>query len=113
MKKEFGIFFWLHILALVPAYLSPIIVDWKIIVIGAVILQIQYWVIGGCFLTHLQMGKSKNETFIWYYLRKIYPSLNPGTTKFVIRVVVPIILVVIAFIIQTKFNVEPLINWCS
>ena len=110
MKREFGIFFWLHIIALIPAYLSPIIFDWKIIVLGVVILQIQYWIIGGCLLTHLEMGKDKNETFIWYYLRKIFPELNPKTTKFIIRVIVPIFLIAIALILQIQFSVKPLIN---
>lgn len=110
MKREFGLWFWIHILLLIPGYLSPVLIDWKLIVAGVVILQIQYWVIDGCILTRLQMGKDKNETFIWYYLRKIYPHLNPGTTKFFIRVVVPISLVVIALILQIKFRLEPLIR---
>ena len=110
MKKEFGLWFWVHILLLILVYLSPLFIDWKLIVIGVVILQIQYWVINGCILTHLEMGKDKNETFIWYYLRKIYPNLNPKRTKFVIRVIVPIVLVTAGIILQTKLGLEPLIK---
>ncbi len=109
-KEEFGLFFWIHILALIPAYLSPIIFDWKLIILGIVILQIQYWIIGGCLLTHLDIGKDKNETFMWYYLSKIYPALNPKTTKFVVRVIVPIFLVLVALILQIQFKFKPLIN---
>ncbi|EKD23774.1 MAG: hypothetical protein ACD_81C00185G0012 [uncultured bacterium] len=110
MKKEFGLLFWIHILLLIPAYLSPLFIDWKLIVIGIVILQIQYWVIDGCILTHLEMGKDKNETFIWYYLSKRYPNINPKRTKFVIRVIVPVALVMAGFFLQTKFGLEPLIK---
>ena len=111
MKKEFGLYFWIHLLLLIPAYLSPLIIDWKLIMVGVAILQIQYWAINGCFLTHLEMGKDKNETFVWYYLRKIYPNLNPKTINFVIRVIVPILLIIIGLILQVKFGFKPLIRF--
>lgn len=110
MRKEFGFWFWIHILLLIPAYLSPLFIEWRLIVLGVVILQIQYWLIDGCVLTHLEMGKEKNETFIWYYLRKIYPNLNAKYTKFVIRFVVPIVLIVIGIILQVKFGLHPFIK---
>lgn len=81
MEKEFGLWFWIHILLLIPAYLSPIFFDWKLIVIGVAILQIQYWIVGGCILTHLEMGKDKNETFIWYYLKKFTSEISPQKNK--------------------------------
>jgi len=109
-KKEFGLWFWIHVLLLIPAYLSPFFIDWKLIVIGVAILQIQYWVIDGCILTHLEMGKDKNETFIWYYLRKIYPELNPKRTKFVIRVVVPLVLVLAGLLLQSELGLKPFVD---
>lgn len=110
MEKEFGLWFWIHILLLIPAYLSPIFFDWELIVIGVVLLQIQYWVVGGCILTHLEMGKNKNETFIWYYLKKFYPEISPQKTKFFIRVIIPIVLVVAGFLLQTEFELKPLLD---
>ncbi|MDO8573036.1 MAG: hypothetical protein Q7S11_04750 [bacterium] len=107
MKKEFGLWFWVHILLLIPAYLSPLLINWKLIIVGATILQIQYWVIDGCILTHMEMGKDKNKVFIWYYLRKIYPNLNPQKTKLIVRVIVPILLVIIGFILQVKLGFKP------
>ncbi|MFA6474545.1 MAG: hypothetical protein WCV85_06800 [Patescibacteria group bacterium] len=111
MHKDFGLFFWLHILALIPAYLSPLLVDWWVIIIGVLALQIQHYAIGGCVLTHLEMGKDKNETFIWYYLRKIYPDLSAQRTKIVIRFVVPGVLLVIALILQIELHYKPLIHF--
>lgn len=110
MEKEFGLWFWIHILLLIPAYLSPIFFDWKLIVIGVFILQIQYWMIGGCILTRLEMGKNKNETFIWYYLKKVYPEISPQKTKIIIRVIVPTVLVVTGFLLQTQFELKPLLD---
>lgn len=111
MKKEFGLWFWLHLLLLIPAYLSPILLNWKLIIAGVFVLQIQYWIAGGCILTHMEIGADKNETFVWYYLQKIYPNLNPKITKFVVRIVVPIFLVVIAVLLQVKLGIKPLINF--
>lgn len=109
-KKEFGILFWIHLLLLVPAYFSPLFVDWKIIVLGAVVLQIQYWVLKGCILTHMEMGKDENKTFTWHYLQKIFPSLNPQKTKFVVRYVVPLFLVAAGILLQGVFGLKPLVR---
>jgi len=111
MHKDFGLYFWIHILALVPAYLSPLLVDWWVIIIGVVALQIQHYVIGGCVLTHLEMGKDKNETFIWYYGRKVFPTLDAFRTRIFIRFVVPAVLLIIALVLQLGFDYKPLIHF--
>lgn len=109
MKKEFGFWFWVHLALIIPAYLSPFLISWKLIILGVLILQIQYWIIGGCFLTHLEMGKDKNETFLWYYLKKICPDIKPKTAKFIIRVVIPIILIALGLLMQSMFGFSPLL----
>jgi hypothetical protein len=111
MKKDFGIYFWIHFLLLIPIYLSPVIFDWQIVILGAILLQIQYRVLGGCLLTHLEMGKDKDRTFIWYYLHKIFPKLNPKRVKFTIRVIFPILFSTTTIILQNQFNFKPLISF--
>jgi hypothetical protein len=110
-KKEYGLYFWLHVVALLIAYLSPIIINWKIIVVGVAILQVQYIVINGCYLTHLEFGKDKKEVFLWYYLRRFFPSLKPNTTKFFVRVVAPSLVIVAGYIIQEFWNFRPLLDF--
>lgn len=110
MRKDFGIYFWIHILLLILAYLSFLFVDWKIILIIVVLLQLQYSILGGCLLTHLEMGKDKNETFLWYYLRKIYPKLDAKRTKFVIRVIVPVVILILGLFFQIKLGFEPVVK---
>ena len=109
MRKDFGPVFWLHALLLIPAYLSPILVDYRLIIVGVIILQIQYWITGGCFLTHWEMGPDNNETFMWYYLKKWYPKLDPKKTKFVIRVVVPGALIIFGILLQVIYTFQPLL----
>jgi len=108
---EFGPVFWVHLLILIPAYLSPFWLDWRVILFAIILLQIDYAVSGGCFLTHLEMGKDKNLTFVWHYLRKVFPGLDQTKTKFVIRVIVPGILFLSSFISQWGFGFVPYIKF--
>lgn len=109
--KDFGPWFWVHVVLLLIAYASPLLADWRIILIGVAVLQIQYWMIGGCYITHLERGKDSREVFWWYYLRKIWPNIRADHTKFVVRIVVPIIIVGIAFILQTHIGYTPPLSW--
>ncbi|HAR55052.1 TPA: hypothetical protein DCR79_02075 [Patescibacteria group bacterium] len=109
MTARKNVYFWLHLILLVFAYLSPVLVDWRLIILGVALLQIQYWVANGCVLTKLEMGQDKTQAFLWYYLKEFFPNLNPRRTKFVIRVVVPIILVVIGYVLQVIYNYHPML----
>lgn len=111
MKKEFGLWFWVHLSLLIPAYFSPLLVNWKLIIIGVVITQIQYWTIDGCIFTYIEMGKNKNETFVWHYLQKIYPNLNIKTTNFFIKFIAPVILITVGIVLQVKLGFKPLIRF--
>ena len=113
MQKEFGFWFWIHVILLIFAYLSPFLFNWQLIVAGVIILQIQFWLIGGCAVTYLQMGRDKDQVFIWYYLQKIYPDLNPKLTKILIRVVVPCILVSIGYLMQVVLKINPIFNFLN
>jgi hypothetical protein len=108
--REFGLYFWLHAVALLLAYASPLLVSWKVIMLGVVILEVQYRVLHGCFLTHLEFGKNANEVFLWYYVRKIFPSLRPQATKVFVRVLAPIFLVAFSFVIQSFYHFEPILS---
>jgi len=111
MKKEFGLWFWVHLSVLILALLSPLLVDWKFIILGIIILEIQFRAIGGCVLTHWEMGKDTNQTFILHYLKKIFPNLNTQKVGFVIRVIMPIFITVMGIILQIKLGFKPYINF--
>lgn len=67
---------------------------------GVIMLQVYYKMRGGCDLTFAEFGDDRNTTFAWHYLRKIFPSLNQKTTKFYIRTILPLALVVVSFLLQ-------------
>jgi len=110
-QKAFGIIFWLHLLIIIFAYSSPFWLDWKIIIIIIVGLQTYYWVRGGCDLTFWELGNDTNTTFVWYYLQKIFPRLNKRKTKFFIRIVLPIFLIITSFTSQVFYNYYPYISF--
>ena len=102
-----NIYFWIHLFVLVLAYTSPLLIDWRLIILGVMALQIQYWAINGCVLTKLEMGHDKSQTFLWYHLQKIFPGLNTAKTKFVVRIIIPLILILISFIAQFIYGFKP------
>lgn len=110
MKKEFGLIFWIHLILIILSYSSFLYLDWKLIVLGIVLLQIYYIFRGGCDLTFREFGNDKDTTFVWYYLRKLFPNLNQHKTKIFVRYVFPILLIVISFYTQKILNYSPIIN---
>ena len=69
MKKEsdFGLIFWIHLIIILIAYLSPFLFKWQIVIIGAILLYAQEILIDGCILTHARFGKDKDMTFYYPY----------------------------------------------
>jgi len=109
MKKEFGVLFWVHISFIMVVVISPLLFSPKVIIVGIAIMGIQFWAFDGCVLTHLEFGKDKKRTFIWYYLKKIFPNLNPKTKGIVMNFIVPVIILALAFLLQIKLGFKPLI----
>jgi len=109
-KGDFGFIFYLHTLLQLLEWFSFLFIDWQILLVLLVLLQIQYSFLGGCILAHLELGKDKNYTFTWYYLVKIFPNLDPKKTTFVIRVIAPILLLVLAVYLQVFVGYSPLFN---
>ena len=109
-KKDFGLIFWLHTALQLLEVFAFLLIDWQILLAILVLLQIQYSVLGGCVLSHMELGKDKNYTFTWYYLVKVFPNLDPKKTTFILRVVVPIMLLVLAIYLQVFLGCIPVLN---
>lgn len=109
-KKDFGPIFWLHSTLELLEWFSFLLIDWQIILALLVLLQIQYWVLGGCVLAHVELGKDKDYTFTWYYLVKIFPNLDPKRTTFVLRYVIPILVLALAIYLQIFVGYKPVLH---
>jgi hypothetical protein len=104
MKKDFGIIFWIHLLLIIAVWTSPFWVDWRIMLVVIVLLNLQFLILGGCYLTFLETGKDRDMTFYYYYLSKFFPHLNKKKTKIFIRYILPFLLLGIALIYQIGFD---------
>jgi hypothetical protein len=109
-KSDFGAIFWLHTTLELLEWFSFLLIDWQILLVLLVLLQIQYSVLGGCVLAQAEFGKGKNYTFTWYYLVKIFPNLDPRKTTWVLRYIVPILVLVLAIYIQVFLGYSPVLN---
>ncbi len=101
MKKDFGLVFWLHLILIIASWSSPFWLSWKLILVGIIVLHIQWLVLDGCYLTQLETGKDEEGTFYHHYLSKLYPRLSKKGVKVVVRYVIPLIILIIAVIVQT------------
>jgi hypothetical protein len=110
-NKDFGLLFWIHLILILFAYFSPLWLDWKVILITAIGLQVYYSIRGGCDITFWELGNDTDTTFVWYYLKKIFPKLPQKKTKFFIRIILPILLVLISFLTQYFYLYQPFVSF--
>jgi len=83
----------------VGAYASPWFLPWQIILIVFILYRIQLLVLKNCILSLYQFGDQK-ETFWYYYLEKIFPRINKRYLDIVTDDIMPVLVVILAFIIQ-------------
>ncbi len=107
--KYFGIIFWIHLILILFAYLSPFLFNWKFMLFGIILLFIQYSLVGGCILNKIQFDKTKDITFLYPYFRMLGINLDPYKLKIFIRYYLPFILFLVAIIWQILLNKMPLI----
>lgn len=110
-RKDFNLVFWIHLILIIFSYSSFIWLDWKLIIASSLILQIYYLTRGGCDLTFAEFGNDKNITFVWYYLKKIFPNINQKKTKFFVRFIIPLILILLSFILQNIYKHKALVRF--
>lgn len=110
MKKDFGSIFWLHLALIILAYLSPFLINWKIILLGIILLWIEYAVFQGCPLTHAQIGKKDKEiTFYTIYLEKMGFNFERKIVKNFFRNIMPFIVLAVAILWQVILGKNPLL----
>ena len=109
MKKEYGLFFWLHLAVILFWYVCPFLFSWYWLLIGVVYSYGQGFLINGCILTYKQFGKDTDETFLRYYLEKIGVHLTKKTAKLIFFWIEPIFIFLVAVVLQIVFGINPII----
>ena len=106
-QKDYGLIFWLHMVVNLILIFSWVLFSWWIIVIGEIILRLQYWIFGGCILSKAEFGI--DEACIPYYLEKWGIAKNNVKSRRLVRDYLPIIVIVLALIWQMLLGFKPLI----
>jgi hypothetical protein len=109
MKKDFGFIFWVHLVLLILYVLSPLLINWWLIILIITALQIQFHYLGGCILTQIQLNEKTSKTFVWYYLEKFFPNVVFKNERRLFTLYIPLIIFLIAIIIQVFLGYVPVI----
>lgn len=88
-----------HLVLIVAAYSSPWWVDWRIITVGAILLWAQFLLFGGCLLNKHQYGDIKQTVYERYLVRMGFRP-NRQIVLVLVRFVLPLSVVVIAYLVQ-------------
>jgi hypothetical protein len=105
--KKVGIVF-AHSVFVIASYTSPLWLEWKLVVAGVLAYWLQLVIFKHCVLSTAQFG-DKETTFHEWYLAKIGISFNRRTMRRVLNIWIPILLICIAYILQDRFQLQPLV----
>lgn len=110
-REDYGLIFWIHLVLVLIAYTSPLFFSWHIILVGAILLQIVQFIMGGCYLTIKELGPEDDKTTcIGYYLEKWHIiGKNTRLTRIFIRYVSKALVFLVAIFIQEILNYQPFI----
>ena len=108
MKREFGLIFLLHLIIILLCLSSPFWLNWKIVLLGGLLLELQYAILGGCILSRFELGK--DVPFWYYYLSKMFPGVRFNLRQGeMVGHFMSIIVVLIAWLVQEFGGIVPLI----
>jgi disulfide bond formation protein DsbB len=108
-NTDFGLIFWVHLFLILIAYISPLFFRWQLILVGVLLLFIQWFLFQGCVLTHAQFGKDKYMTFYYRYLTLMGINVDKKKLKFLMTWIMPLIVLFVAVILQYYQGYNPLI----
>jgi hypothetical protein len=108
-NKDFGIFFWVHLLIIIFWHIGPFLVSWYFILIGVLLSYAQRALIGGCILTHAQLRNGGKKTFRGYYLEKLGIKVKSKTMRVIFPWIEPAVIFLIAILWQVTLGKAPLL----
>lgn len=106
-RNDYGIVFWIHLFIDILFIFSWLLFSWWLIIIGAVLVQLQFIILRGCFLSKIEFGK--NEACIPYYLHKWKLIKNKRLVRIFVGRFLPAIIMAAAIVWQVVLKIKPLI----
>ncbi|EKE16418.1 MAG: hypothetical protein ACD_11C00017G0008 [uncultured bacterium] len=106
-NNDYSFIFWVHLIINLIFVFSFLLFSWWLIIIGEIILQLQYIIMKGCVLSKAEFGH--DEACIPYYLHKWKLIKDKHKNKIFVRYFLPVIVIILAIIFQIVLNIRPLI----
>jgi hypothetical protein len=75
--------FFIHTAIILAGFASPVFMDWKFVLIGALGYLLYSYYVDDCFLSEWQFGKK--ESFCLYYLKKMGVNLEKSQISSLLR----------------------------
>jgi hypothetical protein len=103
----------IHLIIFLIAITSPFWIDWRIVLVGAVLYELQLFIFKGCVLSFWQFGSKDGkpkERFIIFYLKHIFPRLKTSRLNLMLDLIIPIAVPIFAILMQVLLNLSPIIN---
>ncbi len=107
----FGPFFWLHLILDALFVISPFLFSWKLILLGIILLELQFVFFGGCLINKLHFSKDKEAVFLYPYLKMLGVDISYQNAKILMRYIVPVIILGTAIFWQVVMKNAPIINF--
>jgi hypothetical protein len=104
--KPYRLIFWIHLLVNMLAIFSWIFFSWWLIIIGEILLQLQYRYLKGCILSKAEF--KEDISCITFYLHKWGITNNKNKGKSFVRIWLPIIVIIISIIWQLVLGFRPI-----
>lgn len=101
-----------HLVITLLAYTAWLWLDYRVIAAGALIHLGILWLFRGCPLSHAQFPEDNTRRFYEWWLEKLGVSLREehrSRLNVFMKYVVPLIIIVLAVLLQVCFSVKPLI----
>ena len=112
IKSKKAIIALTHLLVLIIALGSPFWIDWKTVLVGFALYQLQKIIFRGCLLSFAQFQARDNKPihrFTPYYLKKIFKlQISEEKISFYLELILAPAVPIVAIIIQAIFNYAPL-----
>ena len=105
--KPYGLIFWIHLFVNMLFIFSWVFFSWWLIIVGEILLQIQYKFLKGCILSKAEF--KEDISCITYYLHKWNLTSDQNKGKSFVRIQLPIIVIMLSIIWQIVLGFRPII----
>ena len=105
--KPYGLIFWVHLIINMSFIFSWILFSWWLIVLGEILLQLQYIIFKGCILSKAEF--KEDISCITYYLHRWGFTNDQNKGKNFVRIWLPIIVIIISMVWQIVLGFSPLL----